>query len=347
MPDLPDLVPRPKKAGQKPALTYKLLMKNALYSLCPSVNVDSVMRLTRREFMGTAAGTAVGLGLASVYASDPGIPLFSFGVLADAQYADRPPSGTRFYRRSPDRIAEALEAMNREPLAFILQLGDLIDRDLSSLDRVLPLFDAARVPVHHVLGNHDFLVDDAHKLRVPSLLGIPERYREVRTGSWRILLLDGNGYGAEMWPAGHPNRERAERMIRDLEHSDAPNARPWNGAVDDEQLAWLDQRLAEADRAKQSVLLCCHFPVLPVGGLTLLNDRAVLETLHKHPSVKVWMNGHDHSGGFAADDGIQFVTFRGMVETADSTAWAVVDVYADRLQIRGFGREPDRMLRLV
>jgi hypothetical protein len=34
-----------------------------------------------------------------------------------------------------------------------------------------------------------------------------------------------------------------------------------------------------------------------------------------------------------------------MVETTVS-AFAIVDVYADRLQVRGFGREPDRTLVL-
>ncbi len=321
-------------------------MKNTLHPLLSSVRLFDVMPLTRREFMGAAAAAAIGLRPASASAAPLNPPLFSFGVLADAQYADRPASGTRFYRRSPARIAEALDAMNREPLAFILQLGDLIDRDFISFDRVLPLFEKTHMPVHHVLGNHDFLVDDVYKHRIPGILGISERYRTVKAGGWRIVLLDGNGYGAEMWPEGHPHRQRAEQMIFELERSGAPNARPWNGAIDDEQTAWLDRTLADADEAKEPVLLCCHFPLLPAGGLTLLNDRAVLRIIRRHSCVKAWLNGHDHRGGYAVADGIHYVTFQGMVETPDTTAWAIVDVYPHRLHIRGFGRETDRLLRL-
>jgi len=35
-----------------------------------------------------------------------------------------------------------------------------------------------------------------------------------------------------------------------------------------------------------------------------------------------------------------------MVDTPDTTAYSVVEVYADRIEIRGVGREEDRTLKI-
>ncbi|MNL60742.1 hypothetical protein D3C87_1845810 [compost metagenome] len=39
-----------------------------------------------------------------------------------------------------------------------------------------------------------------------------------------------------------------------------------------------------------------------------------------------------------------FVNFKGMVDTPDQNTFAIADVFADRIVIRGFGREDDRVL---
>ncbi len=76
----------------------------------------------------------------------------------------------------------------------------------------------------------------------------------------------------------------------------------WQGSLDDEQLAWLDAELAQADRNRQYVILFSHHPLE-----TLINDAApsgagrriladeVLALLLRHPSVVAWVNGHLHS----------------------------------------------------
>lgn len=274
-------------------------------------------------------------------------PLFSFGIITDAQYADLPSNGTRFYRETPAKLQAAVEELNRHDLEFVMHLGDFIDRDMDSMDRLLPLLHASEAPVHHVLGNHDFLVDESLMESIPGLLGMRHRYYDFATKNWRFVVLDGNGYGAETWPENHPNRLRAEEMLKTLKSKEAENAYPWNGAIDDDQLKWLDVTLSAADRNNEFVLICCHFPVLPPGELNLLNHEAVLETIEKHSCVKGWLNGHEHAGGYTAHNGIHFLTFKGMVETADTNAFATVDVYPAFLRINGFGREPNRMLRLV
>ena len=62
-------------------------------------------------------------------------PLFSFGVFADAQYADIPDGDTegrqQRFREVPGKLREALAALRathgETPLACVLHLGDIIN----------------------------------------------------------------------------------------------------------------------------------------------------------------------------------------------------------------------------
>ncbi|NWP89490.1 hypothetical protein GY985_24055, partial [Escherichia coli] len=90
-------------------------------------------------------------------------PAFSIGAIADAQYADAPDNGQRMYHTAPGKFAAAVADFNRQRLAFVVHLGDFIDKDWASYDAMLPIARRLRHPVHFVLGNHEFAVDDAHK----------------------------------------------------------------------------------------------------------------------------------------------------------------------------------------
>jgi len=62
-------------------------------------------------------------------------------------------------------------------------------------------------------------------------------------------------------------------------------------------------------------------------------------------NAKVYFCGHNHYGGYREQDGVAMVNLHAMVNTPDSNAFAVVRIYADRIEVDGFGREPDRVLR--
>jgi manganese-dependent ADP-ribose/CDP-alcohol diphosphatase len=72
----------------------------------------------------------------------------------------------------------------------------------------------------------------------------------------------------------------------------------------------------------------------------------VLAAVDRQPNVAVWLNGHHHAGALGERRGIPYFTLRGMVETADATAYAVATLHADRLVLEGRGREPSRELAL-
>ena len=65
-----------------------------------------------------------------------------------------------------------MEHYNKLNLSFVVHLGDFIDRDFESFDKVVPIYNRLKAPHYHVLGNHDFEVADDKKALVPTKLGL-------------------------------------------------------------------------------------------------------------------------------------------------------------------------------
>ncbi|KAM4691681.1 LOW QUALITY PROTEIN: dual specificity mitogen-activated protein kinase kinase 4 [Rhinophrynus dorsalis] len=98
-------------------------------------------------------------------------PYFSFGIIADIQYADKDngynytKTRMRYYRNSLTLLRGAVQewALEHKKPQFILQLGDIIDgfnvqnkRSSESLKKVLSELEKLEIPFHHIWGNHEF-----------------------------------------------------------------------------------------------------------------------------------------------------------------------------------------------
>jgi hypothetical protein len=70
----------------------------------------------------------------------------------------------------------------------------------------------------------------------------------------------------------------------------------------------------------------------------------VLPILEKYHNIIAWFNGHNHSGNYGNFNMIHFVTFKGMVETDANNSFALVEVYKNKIWIRGYGREKNQIL---
>ena len=103
-------------------------------------------------------------------------PIFTFGVVTDVQYCDCEPAGTRFYRSSLSKLREAVGSFKSDSLAFIVNLGDLIDKDFASYKPVMNILDSSGLKVWHATGNHDYSVDQKFKKRIPQLEGNKNGY---------------------------------------------------------------------------------------------------------------------------------------------------------------------------
>jgi hypothetical protein len=183
-----------------------------------------------------------------------------------------------------------------------------------------------KTKTYDVPGNHDY--------------GFAHGPYEFTQPGWRFLVLDGMELSVKSGP---------QPMLEELKSKKAANAQDWNGGVSPRQLDWLREKLAQAEAAHERVIAFCHFPVLAEASTPahlLWNHEAVLRILEASPSVAAWFNGHDHNGGYAERNGIHHVTFPGMVESGDLNSYTVVQIFPDRIELKGTGSAPSRTLKL-
>ena len=84
----------------------------------------------------------------------------------------------------------------------------------------------------------------------------------------------------------------------------------------------------------------------PENVHNLWNASEVMAVVRENRSVVAYMNGHNHAGNYGRLANRHFVTFKGMVDT-DDTAYAIVNVHAARLEVKGFGRQENMTLPLA
>ncbi|WP_168207559.1 metallophosphoesterase [Microlunatus elymi] len=279
-------------------------------------------------------------------------PLFRFGLLADVQYADDDPRPQidRYYRYSLGKLAEAITEFNRHELAFVVHLGDLVDHDLENLPPVLNLLRQSTAPVRQVLGNHDFLSRTgpngvSAEADVFSAFGLERPYYAFDVAGWRFLVLNTNEVGVI---AAEPQTERwlqGRQLLDRLAAEKRPNANAWNGTIGPEQTGWLEDQIEDAGTHGLRAAILAHHPVFPDHGDNLLDDHRMRERLPDFPALKVWFNGHQHQGGYGEHGGVNYLTLCGMVQTRRN-AYAIAEVYHDRIEIIGFDREPTRTLKI-
>jgi manganese-dependent ADP-ribose/CDP-alcohol diphosphatase len=278
---------------------------------------------------------------------NPTKPEFSFGVIADIQYCDCEAGGNRYYRASLQKLAECVQDLNTQDLAFVIQLGDFIDRDFTSFDTLLPIYQQLKAPKYHILGNHDFSVKPEEKSRILEKLGLKNGYFDFTYRSWRFIALDGNDLSFYALSETSKKYPEAKAMYQKFRDQGLPNAETWNGGVSAQQIAWLRNTLEKASEKGEKVILFCHFPVFPQPNIhNLWNDSEVITVLESYKGVVAYMNGHNHAGNYGEKNGIHYLSFQAMVETLDQNAYAIVEVYADRMNIIGRGREPHRILTI-
>jgi len=270
-------------------------------------------------------------------------PLFSFGVIADVQYADADAAGTRFYRSSAGKLREALSDLKSDSVSFVINLGDLIDKDFNSYKPIMDLLDSSRLRIYHVAGNHDYSVEAKYKKRLPVLSPSKNGYYSMVVENFRFIFLNGN----EISTYSANNKvsiSKAKDILGVMKEKGEINAVDWNGGISSDQILWLKSQLDLSNSAEEKVFIVCHFPLVPENVHNLLNYKEVLSLLENYHNIIVWFNGHNHAGDYGNFNQIHFVTFKGMVENDSGNSYARVDVYKNKIWITGKGREKNQIL---
>jgi len=269
--------------------------------------------------------------------------LFTFGVIADVQYADLTSVGERYYRSSLEKLEEAINTFRDDSVDFIVNLGDLIENDYESYKPVLRILATSGIRCYHITGNHDYQVDPRYIGRLPVLQEARDGYYSLIYNNYRMIFLNGNEISTYATTSKSQLR-KSEEYLSELKKVGAVNAIEWNGGIGDEQMKWMKGQLDESVDNGESVIILCHFPVAPENIHNLLNYKDILKIISNYQNIVAWFSGHNHDGNYCYLDKISFVTFRGMVETRRSNSFAVVDIYSDRIVIKGFGRQESMTL---
>jgi len=270
---------------------------------------------------------------------------FKIGIISDCQYCDCDVKWDRYYKKAPQRLAEAIAVLNRDSLKYSIHLGDFIDKDFKSLDRILPLWKKLKSPSYHVLGNHDFEVKDSLKAAVIKQLNLKKRYYSFVEQDWRFIVLDGNdlSFHGALTTA---KKEQTDSLFNLLKDNKLPYLKKWNGALSSDQLTWVQGELDAAVKNNQKVGFYCHFPIFPIDQHNIWNREQFLSLIKPYNNVKIFFNGHNHAGAYQMENNVHYVTFKGMVDTKSTSAFAKVQFDKDTVSIEGFYREPSRKLVL-
>jgi manganese-dependent ADP-ribose/CDP-alcohol diphosphatase len=195
--------------------------------------------------------------MASPLCADPSLPLLTFGLIADVQYADIDDGASfdrseeRFYRESLLHARRAAESWAVSGATFIVNLGDTIDganarlpvpKGDEALATVLSTLspERARLPVFHTLGNHELL--NFSRERAKSLLSLPPTavlgaddtrsmyYHVDPAPGWRLVVLDVYDVAFNSHhESGEPSPQHAAAI--DLLRAHNPNPCAWGGGA--------------------------------------------------------------------------------------------------------------------
>lgn len=261
------------------------------------------------------------------------IPL-RFGIVTDIHYEP----GTGAGNCTEDGLDGCIESWRQDGAEFIVQLGDLINRegpeaedDLVAVRDMLARFPG---PVRHVAGNHCLAVPPK---RFRHLMGLESLYYTFTSHGLRFIVLD----GMDVSVVSEPGNEADRNLLR--YYRDERQEPFYCGAIGSRQLEWLVDELETALQTLEPVIVLSHLPLLEETtdkrhGL-LWNHEEVTELLCRYPNVRACLSGHYHPGGYAFRSGIHFVVLPGFVACSERPGFmaGTVEIAAGRMRISSTG----------
>lgn len=278
--------------------------------------------------------------------------LFSIAAVADVQYADADPRGAREPRRGVERLQYSIRHYNERDLDFGVILGDIIDWDDIDYNlyphetvqseeitwkhtrAVLSAWEALDCKRYLVLGNHDYYVPykDADGLSKPASVyrafGFKDKaYYDFQHKGFRFIVLEGD--------LSHNNfdiESEAYQVAKAYFDNHQGPRSIWSAGISANQIDWLRGILDDALESGEPTVIFCHYPIhKPFNGHSLFNSEELLALLENYPNVVLWLNGHQHSGGYAKVANRHHLTLKGMQEEDDH--WYQLDFSRDRILV--------------
>ncbi len=284
--------------------------------------------ISRRAFLQQS--TLCLAGFSSLQAADANAqPLLRVGLMTDLHYADKEPTKTRYYREALTKLDEAVEVMNREKPALVVELGDFIDqadsveKEIEWLRTMESRYARLSMPRHYVLGNH--CVGTLTKEEFAANTKASGSFESFEAGGLTFVILD-----ACFRSDGTPY----SRKNFDWKDTHVPKA----------ELSWLETQLG---KASGPVIVLAHQRLDADKAHAVQNAAEVRSLLEKSGKVLAVFQGHSHKNDYQQIAGIHYTTLVAMVEGsgADNNGYTLLDVLADgSLRLNGFRKQMNRSL---
>jgi alkaline phosphatase len=285
---------------------------------------QSSIPIGRRAFVKSGALTLLATRAGVAAPTDDGDDSMNIGLVTDLHFADKPAAGTRHYRETLDKLAEAGRQFQKDKPDFLVELGDFVDAadtvsaELGYLKRVNRQFASLCEQRYYVLGNHC-----VHTLTKEEFLGGVEQsaaHYSFDHGRFHFVVLDscfrsdGVAYGRKNFQWTDPNIPPAqvEWLKGDLQKTEKPT------------IIFAHQRLDGSD----------HYCVKNSGEV-----RRVLEDSGKVLAV---FQGHSHKNDYKHIADIHYCTLVAMVEGsgAENNGYTVMNITSDRtIRVNGFRQQ--------
>lgn len=288
------------------------------------MSAPSTAILSRRAFLRDGALVLAAGSLAPRVRAEEAKSAVRFGLITDLHYADKPAAGTRHYRETPTKLAEAATQFAKDKPAFLVELGDLIDAadavatELAYLKRIDKDFSAIAKERHYVLGNH--CVDMLTKDEFLGGVGRKEPHYSFDSGGVHFVVLDAC-FRADGKPYGRKNSKWNDANIPAAEHD------------------WLKDDLKKANR---KTVVFAHQRLDVANDYGVKNAAAVRKVLEVSGNVLAVFQGHSHKNDHKEIAGIHYCTMLAMIEGAgtENNGYSTVDVRADgTVVVTGFRKQ--------
>ena len=293
------------------------------------MGADSLIRLGRRAFLrnGVLVLGASQLSLSSLFAEEEtNSAKVRVGLVTDLHYADKPSAGSRHYRETPEKLAEAAEQFAKQAPSFLVELGDFIDSaddvksELGHLKKINRDFSAICKDRHYVLGNHC-----VHTLKKEEFLDEVEQkrsYYSFDSGEFHFVVLD-SCFRSDGEPYGRKNFEWTD-----------PN-------IPKSEVEWLEADLKET--SKQTVVFT-HQRLDVSNHYGVKNSPEVRKVLEQSGQVLAVFQGHSHKNDHKEIGGIHYCTLVAMVEGAGSenNGYSLLEIaQSGTIRLSGFRKQSD------
>ncbi len=255
-----------------------------------------------------------------------------FGLFADSHYAEMV-YGDRHCRDSAAKVRTCIEVFKREELAFVVCMGDLIDKaeewktELGYLLAMRQVFEEYEGERHYVIGNHDVATLTKDEFLVHCGIDGARPYYSFERAGVHFAVLDGNCHA-----------DGSDFNAGDFAWDEA-----W---VSEAQIEWLRRDLAAA--GERPAIVLCHENLddrmedgVPIS-YAVRNAAQVRQILEEAGNVRAVIQAHYHPGLCATLGGIAYIGLRAMVVGAglQNNAFAIAALRDDgKIELEGFGQQ--------